>query len=178
MLTQYEQHGRRKLAAIVITVGIVGGTVIVTDQLKTKGETNTATELPLSSASTASGSSPTTTTTPAPTSTSASTSSSASAESLKDGAYSATTTYYVPHGMESIKVNLTLSGGVITSATIQNSEGDHESAAYQEDFAAAYKSYVVGKSISGLQLDVVSGASDTTQGFNEAVSKIAAEAKA
>ena len=80
--------------------------------------------------------------------------------------------------MESIQVNLTLKNGVVTDVSIQNSESDRESAAYQQDFASAYKSYVVGKQISGLRLGNVAGASDTTQGFDDAVSKIATQAQA
>lgn len=109
-------------------------------------------------------------------STSSSTSSSSS--SYKDGTYSATSDYYVPHGSESIKVTLTISNGTITNSSIQNSEYDGESAQYQEAFAGEYKSYVVGKPISSLQLNYVAGASDTTQGFDDALQQIKTKAQA
>jgi uncharacterized protein with FMN-binding domain len=105
-------------------------------------------------------------------------SSSAATGSYKDGTYTATSNYQVPHGSESIKVNLTLKGGVVTSSSVQNSENNFDSAQFQEGFAATYQSYVVGKKISGLQLGAISGASDTTAGFNEALSQIASQAQA
>ena len=96
----------------------------------------------------------------------------------KDGTYTASSSYFVPHSNESIAVSVTLKGGVVTDVSVQNSEGDGESAAYQEDFTASYKSHVVGKKISGLQLSVIAGASDTTQGFNDALSQINSKAQA
>lgn len=93
----------------------------------------------------------------------------ANTSNYKDGTYSASSDYYVPHGSESIKVTLTISNGTVTDSSIQNSEYDNESAQFQQGFAAEYKSSVVGKPISSLQLDYVAGASDTTQGFNDAL---------
>jgi len=96
----------------------------------------------------------------------------------KDGTYSASTTYYVPHGSESIKVTLTVKSGVVINSGITNSESDPESARFQEDFANEYQSYVVGKNIADIKLSYVAGASDTTDGFNQAVHNIANQAKA
>jgi uncharacterized protein with FMN-binding domain len=109
--------------------------------------------------------------------TATSTSSTNTSSGYKDGTYVATSDYYVPHGSEEIQVNITLKNGVITGTSIENSEYDGESAQYQEGFASEYKTYVIGKKISGLGLSYVSGASDTTQGFNDALSKIRTEAE-
>jgi uncharacterized protein with FMN-binding domain len=98
--------------------------------------------------------------------------------SYKDGTYTASNQYYVPHGYEDIKVTLTVKSGVVTSSTVVNSENDRESQIFQEDFASMYKSYVVGKNIDGLNLSSVAGASDTTSGFNSAVNDIQNQAKA
>ncbi len=95
----------------------------------------------------------------------------------KDGSYTATSNYFVPHGSEAIKVNATLQSGVVASISVSNSENDFDSASYQESFSTAYKSHVLGKKINGLQLDVIAGASDTTQAFNEALSRIASKAQ-
>jgi len=111
-------------------------------------------------------------------STTSDSSTSSASSNYKDGTYTATSTYEVPHGDEEIEVNLTLSGGTITNVSVQNSEYDYDSARYQEDFAAEYKQYVVGKKIDGLQLNYIAGASDTTEGFNDALSKIASQAQA
>ena len=124
------------------------------------------------------------TTATAPTSTQPSTDSSASTtadtgstSSFKDGTYTADSQYYVPQGYEDIKVTLTIKNGVVTDSQIVNSEGDRDSQAYQEAFASLYKSNVVGKSISGLQLSYIAGASDTTQAFNDALNQIRNEAQ-
>jgi uncharacterized protein with FMN-binding domain len=96
----------------------------------------------------------------------------------KDGTYSATSEYYVPHGSETIKVTLTVKDGNVTDSSVDNSEYDRESALFQEQFASEYKSSVVDKPISSLQLNYVAGASDTTQGFNDALQQIKTEARA
>lgn len=120
---------------------------------------------------------PTDTTASAPTDTQQS-SSPTTTSSFKDGAYTASSDYYVPHGAENISVTLSIKNGVVTNSSISNSETNPESAQFQEDFASQYKSYVVGKSISGLRLSYVAGASDTAQGFNDAVQQIQTQAQA
>lgn len=101
-----------------------------------------------------------------------------SAGSYKDGTYSASSSYYVPHGGESIKVTLMLKNGVIADSSIVNSENNPESAQFQEQFASEYKSSVVGKNISSVQLSYVAGASDTTQAFDDALQQIMNQAHA
>jgi uncharacterized protein with FMN-binding domain len=169
MLTVYEQNGRKKLIATVATAAIIGSVVISIDQLKTKTQGAAGTQI------TSPASSDSSSATPTPV---ASSSSAAGTSSYKDGTFSAIQSYNVPHGNESVTLGMTLKNGIIIATSLENSETDHESAAYQEDFASEYKSYVVGKSISGLNVDIIAGASDTTEGFNEALSQIAAQAKA
>jgi uncharacterized protein with FMN-binding domain len=167
MLDTYEQHSKRKLATTVLAVLVIAGIVVMADHLKSsKASGNTIVPTP-----TTSQSSHQTLSTPG-------TSSSSSSSSLKDGAYSASSDYFVPHGNESIKVSLTLSGGTITDVSVQNSEDDPTSAQYQEDFSASYKSAVLGKKIDGLQISNIAGASDTTQGFNDALGQIESQAQA
>lgn len=169
MLSVHEQHGRAKLTATVLAVLVVAGIVIITDHLKAKGSTAASTFSQSSANQPAASSS---------TNSQSSTSAATSSSTYKDGTYAASDNYFVPHGNESIQVNLTLQNGVITSASVQNSESDPTSAAFQEDFAATFKSMVVGRKISGLQIGVVAGASDTSQAFNQAVSQIATKARA
>jgi uncharacterized protein with FMN-binding domain len=184
MLETYHKQAKRKLAATVISLVVIAGVVVYVDHTKALQTTPIASTTQTgqsaatpSSSSSSSGSNSTNSSDSTSTTGSGSSSSSTPASGYKDGSYSVSSDYYVPHGYESITVNLTLQNGKITGASIQNSEGDPESARFQEDFASAYKSYVVGKSISGLQLGVVSGASDTTQGFNDALSQIATKAQ-
>jgi uncharacterized protein with FMN-binding domain len=159
MLEPYETNGKKKLTGIVAGVLLLGGAVIGADWLRGKSVASSGT-------------------TTAPEASTPAATPQTSTGGFKDGTFSATSTYRVPHGSESIRVTLTLRGGVVTNSTVQNSENDRESASYQEDFASQYQSGVVGQKISDLNLDSVAGASDTTSGFNEAVAQIAQQAQA
>jgi hypothetical protein len=173
MLSTYERNSRLKLAATIVAVLVVAGIVVLADHLKSASNKVAATTT----------TSPTSETAASPATTSSAGSSDASSSSrstgvYKDGSYTATSSYRVPPGSESIQVSVTLKNGVVTASSVRNSENDADSAQFQEEFAAAYKSYVVGKRISSLQLGVIAGASDTTAGFNEALSQIASQAQA
>ena len=97
----------------------------------------------------------------------------------KDGTYSVTGSYYSPGGSEEIAVQLTLKNDVIVSADVQaNNPSGGTAARYQKIFISNFKPYVIGKKINTVQLDRVSGASLTPHGWNDAVVKIEAEAKA
>lgn len=174
MLNVYEQHSRRKLIATILAVVVIAGAVVFADHFKEANEADKSQTAQTSASTTPSEDTATNSTSTAPTTDSTST----TGVAYKDGSYSASSSYYVPHGNETIDVNLTLQDGVITDVSIQNSEGDRESAEYQEDFASVYKSYVVGKKIDGLRLGNVAGASDTTEGFDNAISQIASKALA
>ncbi len=158
-------------SAIVVTVAVV---MLVIANTVTKAQQPTQSAV-MSSPTTTSSTTPSTTATTPTTSTPTTTTTSST---YKDGTYSATSSYYVPHGTEEIQVSLTIKNGVVTDSNITNSENDRESAQFQESFASEYKSQVVGKNISGLNLSYIAGASDTTQGFNDAVTKIQSEAQA
>jgi uncharacterized protein with FMN-binding domain len=169
MQPTYERQSKTKLIATILTIVVVAGLVLVIDNLKSKN-TSTA-QVSTAPAATSTQS---TETTPSD----SSTSSSSSSSTFKDGTYTASSDYFVPHGNESIKVSLTLKDGVVTSSNVQNSEGDPDSARFQEDFASSYKSFVVGKKISDVRLGAIAGASDTAQGFNDALEQITSQAQA
>ena len=161
----YEQNPSAKLASIVIAVIVIAGVVLFADHLKREAAEHGKAQPVISTTSSPAATTPTVT----PSSTSG---------GYKDGTFTASTQYYVPHGNEQITVHVTLQSGTVTDVSIQNSEGDRDSAQYQEDFASAYKVYVVGKKISGLSLDTIAGASDTTAGFNAAIARISSQAQA
>ena len=98
--------------------------------------------------------------------------------SYKDGVYSVTGNYTSPGGPEDIAVSLTLKDGVVTDSTVVSNATRPESVRYQKLFVDNYKSQVVGKSLDSLVLDKVSGSSLAPKGFNDAVEKVKAEAKA
>jgi uncharacterized protein with FMN-binding domain len=176
MLETYQNQQKNKIIAIVVTLVVVVGLVVFIDQLNGNGG-DTAAATSTNAEASAKTPEPATTT-PAPaTDTPTTTGTSATAGTYKDGTYSAAAEYYVPHGYEDIKVTLTVAGGTVTGSEIVNSEGDRESVRFQDDFAAAYKQFVVGKKLDGLSVSAVSGASDTTDGFNDAVAKIRQQAQ-
>jgi hypothetical protein len=95
----------------------------------------------------------------------------------KDGEYMVTGNYVSPGGPREIDVILTLTGGVISAASVEVKAEDATSIRFQEEFVANYKPMVIGKSISDLSLTKVSGSSLTPKGFNDAIEKIKMEAQ-
>jgi hypothetical protein len=96
----------------------------------------------------------------------------------KDGVYTQVGDYKSPAGAEQIDVKLTLENGVVVESEVTPKATAPISKVKQEAFAEGYKEMVVGKSIKDLQLGKIAGASLTPKGFNDAVEKIKAEAKA
>jgi hypothetical protein len=112
----------------------------------------------------------TTTTTPA--------SSTAPSTAYKNGSYTAVGSYDSPGGSEGITVDVTLQNGIITATSATSGANDVEAGEYQSMFISGYKKLVVGKNIASVKVSRVSGSSLTSQGFNSAIQKIAAAAKA
>lgn len=96
-----------------------------------------------------------------------------------NGTFEASSTYLTPARTEHlVNISLTIEGGVVTNSRVlfdDKAEGE-SSNDNQARFADAYKSEVIGKSLSEISLSRVGGASLTSQAFNEAVAKIAVEA--
>lgn len=95
----------------------------------------------------------------------------------KNGTYSTSATYMSPGGMDTLKVTLTLKDDIVVDSTVTGS-GDNTSKRYQDMFIAGYKQYVVGKNLASINIGKVSGSSLTPHGFNAALLKIKAQAKA
>ncbi|MCB8902062.1 MULTISPECIES: hypothetical protein [unclassified Streptomyces] len=114
--------------------------------------------------------------TPAPATPTASASASAPAASseardrdYRDGTYSADGVY----GNNSrITVSLTLSDGVVGDLSVTPHATNPTSRDYQQDFADAAPAAVNGKPIDEVELDLLAGASGTTEGFNSAIDLI------
>lgn len=74
-------------------------------------------------------------------------------------------------------ITLTLRAGSITAVTVEPMpENNDTSRGYQERFAAATPSEVVGKPIDGLSVGKIAGASGCADGFNDALAKIRRQA--
>lgn len=95
----------------------------------------------------------------------------------KDGNYTATGTYMSPGGLDKIGVTLILKGDIVTSISLNLQPGDSTSEKYMNKFASGYQTYVLGKNIASVNLNVVSGSSLTPIGFNDALSKIKTQAR-
>lgn len=97
--------------------------------------------------------------------------------SYKNGLYRATGSYDSPAGLDVISVSLTLENGIVTDAVVTPQAVVQGSKRWFEKFNTGVKQEVVGKKISELNLTQISGASLTSQGFNDALEKIKAQAK-
>ena len=100
------------------------------------------------------------------------------ASAYKDGTYTSVGNYTSPGGAEELGVTLTVASGVVTDSVVEVKATRPISKTKQTDFAANYKTQVVGKSIDEINLTKVSGSSLSPKGFNDAVEKIKSEAKA
>jgi uncharacterized protein with FMN-binding domain len=110
------------------------------------------------------------------TSTTDDSSSSALATSYKDGTYTTDSDYTSPGGQEEIAVKVTVKNNVVTAVTVSTVSAQGEGAQYQARFENAISSAVVGKSLSGLSVSTVAGASLTSTAFNSALGSIRSDA--
>ncbi len=99
------------------------------------------------------------------------------APTYKNGTYTAVGSYNSPGGLEKIKVSLTLQNDTVVEAITVGEASSPTSKEYQAQFISGFRPSVVGKNITAISLDVVSGSSLTSQGFNDAVLKIKTQAK-
>lgn len=92
----------------------------------------------------------------------------------RDGEYTASGWY---GGLPShIVVDLTLRDDVIATVEVTPTATDETSLDLQEWFASAVADEVVGRPVDEVELDYLAGSSGTTQGFNDALEQIRAQA--
>lgn len=96
--------------------------------------------------------------------------------SYTDGDYTESAEYESPNGTEEITVDVTLADGVITAVTVTGDGDNPNSKLYQSKFAGGIADVVVGKSIDEISVDKVAGSSLTSDGFNDAIDAIKADA--
>ncbi len=82
--------------------------------------------------------------------------------------------YNVPNGdTENLSVTVKLTNGVISDISFAMTPTNRESAEYYNKFKSSFqKSTVVGKTLSGVSLSRVGGASLTTNAFNKAIGQL------
>ncbi len=170
-------------ALVIVAVTASGAYYFILRDIKPE---QTRSTLPAATTSSAVSVQPTTsatttpaTTTPATATTPVATTSSATTSGYKDGTYTATASYYVPHGQNNISVKIVIKNGVVSSVTPTHDYADGESQMYTGSFNDSISGKVVGKDISSLaSLSRVGGASLTTEGFDQAIQAIISQARA
>lgn len=95
----------------------------------------------------------------------------------KDGTYTKKGFYTSPAGSEEVTISLTLKDDVIVAATFKGEATNPASINNQRKFASGFEAAVVGKSVDGVVVTVVNGASLTGKGFMDALAKIKSEAR-
>ncbi len=116
--------------------------------------------------------------TPTPTATTPESAGTSGTSIYKDGVYTADGTYQSPAGEGRITVKVTLASDVVTAITVDGHATDPTAKAYQGDFDRGIAGKVVGKKIDALNVTNVSGSSLTSGGFDDALKKIEAAARA
>ncbi|MDR7085168.1 uncharacterized protein with FMN-binding domain [Aeromicrobium panaciterrae] len=106
------------------------------------------------------------------------TDSTSSTGTYKDGVYEAEAEYSNPAGVSKVKVEVTLADGVISVVKVTPEATNGTSKGFQQKFASGIAPAAVGKSIDELDISKVSGSSLTSQGFNQAIEQIKADATA
>jgi uncharacterized protein with FMN-binding domain len=107
----------------------------------------------------------------------ASTASNSLVTSYKDGTYTASISYYVPHGgTNSLSTTIVVSGGVITSVKTSNNYTDRESGMYIDDFNSSVASSAEGKQLANYSPSRIGGASLTTSAFDDVLDTIRSQA--
>jgi uncharacterized protein with FMN-binding domain len=165
-----QQRARIRRIAAIIAIVIVVTAVVLVEHFKNNSTAAASTPTPTTNT--------TQTDTAVEPSSSTPSSSTNSSATYKDGIYTQQAQYSVPRSYETIQVTVTIKNGVVTSSKVSNSEGDPKSAEFQREFTSEYQNQVIGKNLSDLMLDTVAGASDTTEGFNQAIVSIRSQAQA
>lgn len=105
--------------------------------------------------------------------------SSSSSGEYTDGTYTAEGSYLTPEAsLESVKVTMTLEGGIVADVEVEGEPVARESQQYQGQFISGIEDVVEGVALDELNVDVVSGSSLTSGGFNDAVENIKQQAQA
>ena len=112
------------------------------------------------------------------TSETSSTTDDSSSAAVNDGDYEAKGSYSNPGGQSEVQVDLTITDGKIADIKVTPGATNSTSRGYQQKFAGGIADEVVGKTLDELDVSKVSGSSLTSQGFNQAIDQIKADASA
>jgi uncharacterized protein with FMN-binding domain len=100
------------------------------------------------------------------------------AGAYKDGTYTSSGSYNTPESVESVDVTITLKNNVISSISTSTNAKDRESKQYMNLFKQGVGAVVNGKTLDKATVSgSVNGSSLTGLGFNQALKKIADQAR-
>lgn len=166
---------RNKIFAVVGTVAILATAGTVGALLFTQQDTTSTSGITTSQNTTSSSSSGSSSTN----SSSSSGTSTTTTGSYKDGTYTASQSYFVPHGgQNTVKATITISSGKISAVTVNDDYSDGESSMYIQDFESSVSGAIVGQSMGSTPFSRIGGASLTSSAFYDALDTIATQAKA
>jgi len=97
--------------------------------------------------------------------------------SYKNGTYTEQGNYSSPGGQETISVSLTIADDAVKAVTVKTVKADPTAQQYEAQFIGGISKAIVGKKIDDLHVTQVAGSSLTSQGFDDALTKIKADAK-
>lgn len=103
--------------------------------------------------------------------------SSSGSGTYKNGTYTEQGNYSSPGGQETISVELTLKDDAVSAVTVKTVKADPTATQYESQFISGISKAVVGKKVDDLHVTQVAGSSLTSQGFDDALTKIKADAK-
>lgn len=106
-----------------------------------------------------------------------STGSSHLASVYRNGSYTESGRYTTPGGAESILVTLELDNGAVSGVQMRTEAKSPTAKQFQNQFQQRLVSAVVGRDISSLSVSRVAGASLTSIGFNDALTRIKSDAQ-
>jgi cytoskeletal protein RodZ len=92
-----------------------------------------------------------------------------------NGTYRTQSTYRTPEGTYVMDVTLVIANDSVTSASL-SFDADGARSGYSKRFTSGYQNQVIGKNLEGLNLSRVSGASLTTNAYNNALNNIRSQA--
>jgi hypothetical protein len=96
----------------------------------------------------------------------------------KNGSYSATSSYRVPGGQNSLTITLTVDSDKISVVKTSNTVDGYVSQSYVDSFDASISSAVVGTTLTDAYVGRVGGATLTTGAFDNTLDTIIHDAKA
>ncbi|ROQ39766.1 hypothetical protein EDF46_1398 [Frondihabitans sp. PhB188] len=96
----------------------------------------------------------------------------------EDGAYTEQGTYSSPGGQEVISVTLTIASDTVKAVDVKTVKADPTATQYEAKFIGGISDAIVGTKIDDLNVTNVAGSSLTSQGFDDALSKIKSDATA